>query len=123
MQKEMLSVSELAEYWGVKPETIRKRIKEMEKIKDRYSRSDITNDGTKYWISRLAYHDFLTHRTRLLEKNAKKYVPPFNPAEIATSLALGSKKSMDRQVIEEVVKREVAETLQKMFATVSEGAA
>lgn len=50
--------------------------------KGRYNRYALIDDG-KVRVNYFVYYDYCKYRTMLKDRNAAKYVPPFEPREIA----------------------------------------
>ena len=75
---------QLADEFHISKSTVYSRMKEIESEinNGRYSNYAIINDGNIVLVNVLVFIDYLTYRRRLLEKNARKYVPEFNPSEI-----------------------------------------
>lgn len=61
-----------------------RKVKEIEEQvkKGRYNRYAILNDG-KVRVNYFVYYDYCVYRKMLQDKNAAKYVPPFEPRLIA----------------------------------------
>lgn len=80
MQKQQLSNE-----FHIGKTTVYSRLKEIEEEiqNGRYSDYAIINDGNIVLVNVLVFIDYMTYRRRLREKNTRKYVPMFNPAEIA----------------------------------------
>lgn len=81
---------ELAEFEGCSIGTVNNFMKEMKQeiAAGRYPEDTISDAGAIVWINYLAWIDYTTHRKKLREKNARKYVPPYNPEQIAKNIAL-----------------------------------
>ena len=64
---------------------ITERIKEFREwiAKGRYPKTSIIEDGKFIRVNRYAFHDFLSNRYKLSEKNTAKYVEPYNPVKLA----------------------------------------
>lgn len=75
---------QLADEFHISKSTVFSRMKEIEKEiqSGRYSDYAIINDGNIVLVNVLVFIDYMTYRRRLKEKNARKYVPEFNPSEI-----------------------------------------
>lgn len=76
----------LCEHFQISDRTARTVVKEMEQQRDRYGEFSVIGDGGLKRINLLAFTDFWKYRKMLQEKNARKYVPPYNPYEVAKSL-------------------------------------
>lgn len=78
----------IAEEFGISKSTVYVRMKEIdEEIKSgRYNEFAIIEDGNIVLINVLVFIDFLTYRSRLKEKNMRKYVPEFRPDKIIRML-------------------------------------
>ena len=83
----------LADEFHISKSTVYARMKEIEKEiqQGRYSRYAIINDGNIVLINVLVFIDYLANRRRLLERNTRKYVPDFNPAEIMRDIGWESR--------------------------------
>lgn len=79
-----MTAKQLSEYEGKSPDTYRSIIHEIEyQIRiGRYPRSAIGN-GKPMDVNYYVYRDYMANREMLMNKNAKKLVPAFNPSEIA----------------------------------------
>lgn len=75
---------QLAEEFHISKSTVYLRMKEIqEEIKNgRYSDYAIIEDGNIVLVNVFVFIDYMKYRRQLKEKNARKYVPEFNPAEI-----------------------------------------
>lgn len=75
---------QLADEFHISKSTVYLRMKEIEaEIKNgRYSDYAIIDDGNIVLVNVLVFIDYMVYRRRLKEKNTRKYVPEFNPAEI-----------------------------------------
>lgn len=75
---------QLADEFHISKSTVFSRMKEIEKEiqSGRYSDYAIINDGNIVLVNVLVFIDYMTYRRRLKEKDARKYVPEFNPSEI-----------------------------------------
>ena len=75
---------QLADEFHISKSTVYLRMKEIEtEIQNgRYSDYAIIDDGNIVLVNVLVFIDYMTYRRRLKEKNARKYVPDFNPTEI-----------------------------------------
>ena len=54
----------------------------------RYSEYAVIRDGGFTWVNWLVWIDYETYRKRLLEKNLRKNVPPFNPYKLAYEMGM-----------------------------------
>ena len=81
----MLSPTALGIVFDLGKTMISERYMEMEEwiAKGRYPRTSIIRDGKIVRINRYAFHDFLANRGRLKEKNAARFVEPYNPTALA----------------------------------------
>ena len=86
----MLRPANLATVFDMGKSTVNERIRELEGWIDegRYPRTAVIHDGKIVLVNRLAFVDYLANRQRLMNRNARKLVPPYNPAELAKDLAL-----------------------------------
>lgn len=75
---------DIATEFGIGRTTVYERLKEIEKeiSAGRYSDYAIIRDGNIVLVNVLVFLDYMNYRERLREKNTRKYVPPFNPAEL-----------------------------------------
>lgn len=84
---EYLSLDSLAEEMGLNKQTIRNRVNEIRaEIGKRYKSLAIIDDGNIVLINRFVFIDYMTNRRKLRDKNLRKYVEPFNAAEVASYL-------------------------------------
>ena len=81
-----ISKNEIAEQMGLTEKTIRNRMNEIEQQKERYGEYATIRDGGIVMINYLVWVDYLHFRQRLMQKNAKKFVPPYNPAKVAREI-------------------------------------
>lgn len=79
-----MTAKQLSEYEGHKENYYRTIFREIDdQIKDgRYSATSM-GDGDPRSVNYYVYRDYITNRRKLKDKNLKKHVKPFNPAEIA----------------------------------------
>ena len=81
----MLRPSVLGVVFDLGKTVISERCSEMEEwiAKGRYPKTSVIRDGNIVRINRYAFHDFMANRQRLKQKNAAKFVEPYNPTAIA----------------------------------------
>lgn len=72
---------------GTTERTVRNRMNEIEELKERYGEYSTIRDGGIVMINYLVWVDYRHFRKQLRQKNAKKYVPPYDPAKVARELA------------------------------------
>lgn len=89
--KPVVNIKELCEHYQISDRTARTIVKELEAQKERYGDYTIMGEGALRRINFLAFTDYYRHRTMLKETNARKYVPPYNPQEVARSLGMYGK--------------------------------
>ena len=77
---------DIADDLGMSRSTIYQRCKELEEFQDRYGEFAVIHDGNMILINILAFLDFMRYRSSLMGKNTKKYVPPWNPEQIAKQM-------------------------------------
>lgn len=82
--KLFMTAKQLSEYEGHKENYYRTIFREIDKqIEDgRYSETAM-GDGDPRSVNYYVYRDYITNRRKLKDKNLRKHVKPFNPAEIA----------------------------------------
>ena len=82
--KLFMTAKQLSEYEGHKENYYRTIFREIDvQIKDgRYSETAM-GDGDPRSVNYYVYRDYITNRRKLKDKNLRKHVKPFNPAEIA----------------------------------------
>lgn len=82
--KLFMTAKQLSEYEGHKENYYRTIFREIDdQIKDgRYSATSM-GDGDPRSVNYYVYRDYITNRRKLKDKNLRKHVKPFNPAEIA----------------------------------------
>lgn len=80
--------ADLAEAYKICSRTVKSRIDEIEEEvkKGRYPKSAVLRDGPLLWINQLVWIDYLANRQKLLNKNARKFVEPYDPAAIARDI-------------------------------------
>lgn len=78
-----LGQAQIKEYWGIGKTTFYTRIREFKKEVEagRYPRTSIIEDGHFTWIHAYAWADFLANRRKLLQKNTRKTVKPYDVKE------------------------------------------
>jgi len=70
--------------WGKSKQTIKIRLREIEKM-DRYPEKSVKRfKGNLQGCDYLVFHDYMTHHDVLIEKNLEH--PPYDPYEIAKNL-------------------------------------
>ena len=79
-----MTAKQLSEYEGHKENYYRTIFREIDdQIKDgRYSETAM-GDGDPRSVNYYVYRDYITNRRKLKDRNLKKHVKSFNPAEIA----------------------------------------
>ena len=78
------TVDFLAEEWGKSKQTIKIRLREIEKM-DRYPKKSVKRfKGNLQGCDYLVFYDYMTHHDVLVEKNLED--PSYNPHEIANNL-------------------------------------
>lgn len=82
------TLTDLSEELQISKRTLQRRIAEFEQEKERYGKYLVIHDGGVVLVNFLAFTDFLYYRKQLLEKNARKYVPMYEPAKVAHELGL-----------------------------------
>lgn len=80
--------ADLAEAYKICGRTVKVRIDEIEaEVKNgRYPKHSILRDGPLLWINQLVWIDYLANRQKLINKNARKFVPPYDPGAIAREI-------------------------------------
>ena len=80
--------ADLAETYKVCVRTVKYRIDEIEEEvkKGRYPSHSVLRDGTLLWVNQLVWIDYLANRQKLLNKNLRKYVEPYDPVAIAREI-------------------------------------
>lgn len=85
-----MTQAKLATEFSISRATVGLRIKEIEaEMKDgRYSDypHTIIRDGRIVLINQLVFVDYMTYRRQLLDRNARKYVPEYEPDKIVREL-------------------------------------
>lgn len=80
----------ICQAFGLCSRTVQGRLQEIRKqIPGRYSPYVLIEDGNILLISVLAFLDWEKYRKSLMDKNMKKYVPPFRPEELAPLVMRG----------------------------------
>lgn len=77
---------QIAKEYDLSPSTVQNRMKEIEQEEARYGKRAIIRDGGIVLVNYLVFLDYLANRARLKDKNARKYVSPYQPAELAREL-------------------------------------
>ena len=90
MQPMFMSKAGICQAFGLCARTVQGRLQEIRKqIPGRYSPYVLIEDGNILLISVLAFLDWEKYRKSLMDKNMKKYVPPFRPEELAPLVMRG----------------------------------
>ena len=79
-----MTAKQLSEYEGLTEGYYRKIFSEVSEqiVSGRYPEAALTDSAPRS-ISYYVYRDYMTNRKRLKDRALKKYVRPFNPAEVA----------------------------------------
>lgn len=78
---------DLATELGISKSTVYDRMREIEdQIGKRYGAYALINDGNIVLINVLVFLDWLKYRKQLLDRNMKKYVPPFSAKKVAEQM-------------------------------------
>lgn len=94
MQKERI-----AQEFDISPNTVRNRLHEIEeKEHDRYGDYAVIRDGKILLINMLVFLDYMTYRRRLLDKNARKYVPEFSPEKVARMVGWSNRTILEEDM-------------------------
>ncbi len=74
----------IAQEFSISKATVQSRVKEIEEqIKEgRYNDYAIIRDGKILLVNVLVFIDYMEYRRRLMDSNARKYVPEFEPEKI-----------------------------------------
>lgn len=81
------TITELADLFGVCPNTARKYLAEMlESDRYRKARAVLTLEQPRYGV--LAFADYCQHREALRNRNLAKNLPPYSAAETAEMLGI-----------------------------------
>lgn len=83
---EYANIKDLVRLLGVSKRTVQRRIDEMEKERERYGDHAVIRDDRVILVNYMAFIDFEKYRKMLAEKNARKYIPDFNPGMIRKML-------------------------------------
>ena len=85
-----MTVTDLAESFGMSKQTVTSRIKEIEEeVKNgRYGPHSVIHDVGYVAVNPMVFADYLTYRPRLRNKNLRKSVPPYDPFKVAQELQL-----------------------------------
>lgn len=94
--------ADLAEAYKLCVRTVGYRVKEIEaEVKaGRYPEHSVIRDGQLLWVNQLVWIDYMCNRKKLLEKNLRKFVPPYNPKEIAHEIGWYADTQMQEAVNE-----------------------
>lgn len=87
------TIKGVADQYQCTERTVRNILKEMEGQRSRYGDNFSIGDGNLRRINFLAFTDYYTNRTALKDKNASKYVPPYDAAKVAESLGFYGKQN------------------------------
>ena len=82
--KLFMTAQQLSEYEGMTPARYRQIFREISVLIDagRYPKTAIS-DSKPYSVNYYVYRDYMANRAKLRNRNLRKTVKPFNPAEIA----------------------------------------
>lgn len=82
--KLFMTAQQLSEYEGMTPARYRQIFREISTWVDdgRYPKAAMS-DSKPYSVNYYVYRDYMANRAKLRNRNLKKTVGPFNPAEIA----------------------------------------
>lgn len=88
---------QIAEEFHISKGTVFNRVKEIEKeIKNgRYNDYAVIHDGKLVLINVLVFIDYLKHRRQLLDRNARKYTPEFQPEKIVQIIGWNNRIVME----------------------------
>lgn len=86
----MVTKEEAARRLCLSQRTVQGYMSDIEKMKDRYGDKAVTRGWGYSLVNILALYDFLHYKDLLNEKNVKKDVPPFNPAEWIETMGWGA---------------------------------
>lgn len=81
--KLFMTADQLSEYEGMSGAHYRSIIREIEKQIEEGRYPETSIGGNPRSVNYYVYRDYMTNRRRLRNRNLKKTVKPFNPAEIA----------------------------------------
>lgn len=102
MQPMFMSKAGICQAFGLCTRTVQGRLQEIRKqIPGRYSPYILIEDGNILLISVLAFLDWEKYRKSLLDKNMKKYVPPFRPEELAPLVMRGEEDEGENEIDKE----------------------
>lgn len=84
------SKAQIVSATGMSKRTVEGRIAEIRQEIDsgRYSEYAVIRDGGFLWVNWLVWSDYECFRQKLLQKNLRKNVPPFNPYKLAFELGM-----------------------------------
>ena len=89
---------QLAKEFNISMGTVHNRMKEIQEEikKGRYNDYAVIQDGKLVLVNVLVFIDYLTYRRQLLDRNARKYTPAFQPEKLVQTIGWSN-----RTVIEE----------------------
>ena len=82
----------IPEAFDISFRTVISRLKELRELADRYGKSAVIDDGNLVLVNTAAFADYMANRQQLLDKNMRKYVEPFDAAEVRSRLGLDDGK-------------------------------
>lgn len=73
-------IGDLAERYGMSKTTVREYKKGILQEVERYGKYAVIDNGQLVYINEPAFLDYMANKRTLKNKNARKYLEPFNPA-------------------------------------------
>ena len=85
----MKSLTDLSQELSISKRTLQRRLAEFEK-EERYKhlRYSVIRDGGVVLVNLLAFMDFMAYREQLADRNARKFIPPYEPKKVAYEIGL-----------------------------------
>lgn len=77
-----MSIRDMAEWYGLTPQTIRRNIQTMRESGRYNGRYLVLDENGKWLANSLMFEDFLAHKTELKNKNLAKRLEPYDPQEV-----------------------------------------
>ncbi len=78
-----MSMQDLADKYGMNKRTVQNRVREINEERGagkRYELPAVISDGNIVLVNEFVFLDWLSIRKNWMDKNARKYVQPFDPA-------------------------------------------
>ena len=100
---EYLNMDALSKKFGISKQTIRKRVREIEaEIGKRYKKQAVINDDRIVLINIFVFMDWLQNRSKLMNKDTRKYVEAFNASDWAEYMGFYNREWKGEDIDKEI---------------------